>query len=195
MAGEQCLPSIIKLLEITYLLSLTTDGRCCFHKGKLKTVCQIRQMALVFANYKQDTRKKRFKERAKVHIPNEVPMAVCQEWPVVLDKKRAAVGHLDITHIFSVIQDAAKVQGCGLDKEIWEVDFSPNSDLLLMRMLKKLYLQSLLYYPAAQVFPISRVESEAEMKFLPCPQLHWLQVDRVLITSMMKSQGLIAWER
>lgn len=111
---------------------------------------------------------------------------------MVLHKKRAAVGHLDITHIFGVVQDAAKVQGCGLDKEIWEVDFSPNSDLLLMRMLEKTYLQRLLYYPATQILPISRVKSDAEMKLLPCPQLHWLQGDRVLITSMMKSQRLIA---
>lgn len=96
---------------------------------------------------------------------------------MVVDKKWAAVGHLDVTHIFSVIQDAAKIQGRGLDMEIWKVDFSPNGDLLLMRMLKKLYLQSLLYYPDTQMLFISRVKSDGEMKFLPYLQLHGLQGD------------------
>lgn len=96
---------------------------------------------------------------------------------MVLDKKRAAVGHLDVTHIFSVIQDAAKVHGRGLDMKIWKVDFSPNGDLLLMRMLQKPYLQSLLYYPDIQILFISRVKSDGEMKFLPYLQLHGLRGD------------------
>lgn len=123
-------------------------------------------------------RRKNFKERAEVHIPHLARVAVCQEQPVVLDKQRAAVGHLDVTYIFGVIQDAAKVQGRGLDMEIREVDFSPNGDLLLMRVLKKLYLQSLLCYPAIQILFISRVKSDGEMKFLPCLQLHGLQGDK-----------------
>lgn len=94
---------------------------------------------------------------------------------MVLDKKRAAVGHLDVTHTFSVVQDAAKVQGRGLDMEVWKVDFSPNRDPLLMRMLKKSYLQNLLYYPGTQILFISRVKSDGEMKFLPHLQLHGLQ--------------------
>lgn len=132
---------------------------------------------MVFAKYKQDTKKKGFKERTKVRIPHLVRVAVHQERPVVLDKKRAAVGHLNVTHIFGVIQDAAKVQGHGLDTKIRKVDFSPNGDLLLMRMLKKLYLQSLLYYPDTQILFISRVKSDGEMKFLPYLQLHGLQGD------------------
>ena len=104
---------------------------------------------MVFAKHKQDTRKeKSCKERAKGHIPHLAHVAVHQEHPVVLDKKWAAVGHLDVTHTFSVVQDAAKVQGRGLDMEIRKVDFSPNRDLLLMRVLKKSYLQNPLYYPA-----------------------------------------------
>lgn len=34
---------------------------------------------MVFAKYKQDTRKKSFKERAKVHIPQLVHLAVLME--------------------------------------------------------------------------------------------------------------------
>ena len=131
---------------------------------------------MVFAKHKQDTRKeKSCKERAKGHIPVPAHAAVHQERPVVLDKKWAAVGHLDVTHTFSVVQDAAKVQGHGLDMEIRKVDFSPNGDPLLMRMLKKLYLQNLLYYPATQILFTSRVKSDGEMKFLPYLQLHGLQ--------------------
>lgn len=96
---------------------------------------------------------------------------------MVLDKKWAAVGHLDITHIFSVIQDAAKVQGRGLELEIREVDFSPNSDLLFMRMLQEPDLQSLLCCPDKQVLLVSRVKCDAELKFLPSPQLRGLQGD------------------
>lgn len=133
---------------------------------------------MVFAKYKQATRKeKSFKERAKVHIPYLAGVAAYQEQPVVLDKEWAAVGHLDATLHFRVIQDAAKVHGRGLDMEVWKVDFSPNGDLLLVRMLKKLYLQSLLYFPAVQILFISRVKSDGEMKFLPYLQLHRLQGD------------------
>lgn len=96
---------------------------------------------------------------------------------MVLDKKWAAVGHLDVTFTLSAIQDAAKVHSHGLELEIGKVDFSPNSDLLLMRMLKKLYLQSLLYHPDDPILFISRVKSDGEMKFLPYLHLHGLQGD------------------
>lgn len=112
-----------------------------------------------------------------MHIPHLAHVALCQEGPAVLDKKWAAVGHLNVTHIFSVIQDAAKIQGHGLDMKIRKVDFSPNGNLLLMRMLKKLYCQSLLYHPDIQILFMSRVKSDGEMKFLPYLQLHRLQGD------------------
>lgn len=96
---------------------------------------------------------------------------------MVLDNQWAAVGHLHVTHILGAIQDAAKVQGRGLDLEIREVDFSPNADLLFMRMLQEPDLQSLLCCPDKQILRISRVKSDAELKFLPCPQLHGLQGD------------------
>lgn len=96
---------------------------------------------------------------------------------MVPDNQWAAVGHLHVTHIPGVIQDAAKVQGRGLDLEIREVDFSPNGDLLFMRMLQELDLQSLLCCPDKQILLISSVKSNAELKFLPCPQPHGLQGD------------------
>ena len=112
-----------------------------------------------------------------MHIPQLARVAARQERPVVPDEKRAAVGHLNVTLHLSVIQDAPKVHGHSLELEIGEEDFSPNSDLLLARMLEQLYLQSLLCHPAIQMLLVSRVKSDGEMTFLPYLQLHWLQGD------------------
>lgn len=132
---------------------------------------------MVFAKYKQDTRKKSFKQRATVHLPYGVHLAVRPERPVVLGRNWAAVGHLHIQHLLSVIHDAAEVHGLGLETEIREVDFSPNSDVLLMRMPHKAHPESPLCYPAVQIVLVSWVKLDAEMKFLPYIQRHGLQGD------------------
>lgn len=96
---------------------------------------------------------------------------------MVLSRNWAAVGHLHVQFLFGVIYDAAKVHGLGLKIKIWEVDFSPNSDLLLMRMLHEAHPEHPLCHPAVQILLISWVKLDAEMKFLAYIQHHGLQGD------------------
>lgn len=126
-----------------------------------------KQTALGSANYRQDTRK----EKRARHVPHLAHRAACQERPAVPHEQRAAVGHLNVTHVLGVVQDAAKVHGRGLHVKIWEVDFSPKSNVLLKRVLKKLYFQSPLRHPDVQTLFVSRVKSDGEVKFLPSLQL------------------------
>lgn len=96
---------------------------------------------------------------------------------MVPDRHLAAVGHLHVQRLLCVIYDAAKVHGIGLEMEIWVVDFSPNSDPLLVRMLHEAHPENPLYLPAGQSVLISRVKLDAEVKFLPHTQRHGLQGD------------------
>jgi len=126
-----------------------------------------KQTAVGSANYRQVMRK----EKRARHIPHLAHVAACQERPAVPHEQRAAVGHLNVTHVLGVVQDAAKVHGCGPHMKIWEVDFSPNGNVLLKRVLEKLYFQSPLYYPDVQILFVGGVKSDGEVTFLPSLQL------------------------
>lgn len=115
--------------------------------------------------------------RDDAHIPNGVHPSVRPERPVVLGSNLAAVGHLHRQLSLRAIHDAAKVHGIGLEMEIWDVDLSPNSDLLLMRILHDAHPENPLCHPAVETVLISWVKLDAEMKFLPYIQRHGLQGD------------------
>lgn len=200
MAGELSVLPSFKLAEVTSSPSVHPDHswQVLFPDGRIESnLSAPTQTASGFAEHRQAPRKeKSFEERAKRHVPHLAGVAARQEGPAVPHQKRAAVGHLDVTHVFGVVQDAAKVQGHGLDVEVWEVDLSPNSNLILLGVLEKLYFQGLLCYADIQVLSVRGVKSDGEVKFLPYPQLHRLPGDEeILISSVMKLikfQGLMA---
>lgn len=69
-------------------------------------------------------------------LPDLGLVIIWQEGPSVFDRKRAAVGHINVANNFRLIQDAPKIQIHSFEGEVWETHLSPEFDMVHMRMLK-----------------------------------------------------------
>lgn len=98
-------------------------------------------------------------------VPDKGLTVICQEGPAIFDKKGTAVAHTDVMDNFCVIQDAAKIEIHCLEVEVWKMHFSPEIDIVHMRMLQVTQNENLFWYSTTKVISIGGVKPDWKVMY------------------------------